>query len=152
MATLHFHYHDIAYIVIAFCGVLAIMNPSEYILSIITRWKYCFIVFFVIVFLTNDYFPSKSFTETNWTESLKLNKDCETANDFLVKNNFKAVGVQSMLACQFINIPYSTGFRQVNKFEKPVFVVAKNHIENEEEQFELNKLLEKTKNYNVKIF
>lgn len=151
MATLNFHYHDIAYVAVGFFAVVAYLNRLVSIEMLIHKLKYAPAAFVGLVMLSSDYFPSRTYMETDWQMAQKLAYNCQKANDFLKEKKARGVAIPTKLISYFINIPYASDYKNAPLSSKQMIVHA-NCLENTEELQAFEALIANRKDYQKQVF
>lgn len=107
MATLEYHYHDIAYFGMGILGVIAYLKPSRIVMDHPEKVKFMGVILLGWGLLSSDHFPSRDNLGFDYIQAMQLKSDAERLNSYL-ENKFpeREIVIQQELCPYFIGLSY----------------------------------------------
>jgi uncharacterized membrane protein len=121
MATLEYHYHDIAYVGMGILGVIAYLKPSRIVMAHREKVKFMGVILLGWGLLSSDHFPSRDNLGFDYTQAMQLKSDAERLNLYLEdKLPEREIVIQQELCPYFIGLSYPKSASILKPHERAV--------------------------------
>ena len=121
MATLEYHYHDIAYVGMGILGVIAYLKPSRIAMDHPEKVKFMGVILLGWGLLSSDHFPSRDNLGFDYAQAMQLKSDAERLNLYLEdKLPETEIVIQQELCPYFIGLSYPKSASILKPHERAV--------------------------------